>query len=293
MRYKPFTFLGSNNIPSGCISASGGQEITVGNFKYHIFSGSGTFTVHSNPCSDSIFALAVGRGGNGGTTGATRHGAGAGGGVTTSSFAPITGSYNMSIDVSGSFGNGDSIAFSGSGNQIIAERGGNGATSTTAAQNGGGGNIPFPTGSVNVYGFRGTDFNEGGLNQLGAGAGAGGDGDPRSGDSTVGGIGVYVAEFAPLDGQFFQIYYGGYPAGFYGGGGGGNAPAATPVQIGEAVEGGGGRNFFPGAYKVGIQRALNGVPFTGGGGVGGNTPVGFNGNGSGGSGAIYIRYQAP
>ena len=295
MRYKPFTFLSSTKGLQGCISASGGQEITIGEFRYHIFTGSlNTFTtesfvVHSNLCSDQITVLAVARGGSGGNL----TGSGAGGGVETSSFAPTTGSYTMATFVSGTFGSGDSIAFSGSGFQVIAVRGGNGATNTVTSSNGGGGNSVNISGSLNSYGYSGSNFNAGGNFELGAGAGVGGNGIVRPGDSSIGGIGIFIPEFAPLDGQFTSgsnsIYYGGYPAGFYGGGGGGRN---TP-QLGESQEGGGGRNHFPAPFgNFDVARATNGVAFTGGGGMGGTPFIGSTGTGAGGRGAIYIRYLA-
>lgn len=296
MRYKPFTFLSSTEGLQGCISASGGQEIIIGNFKYHIFTGSfdvfttSSFIVHSNPCSDLITVLSVARGGNGGgTSNANRFGGGGAGGVETSSFSPVTGSYTMALFASGAFGNGDSIAFSGSAYTLAAQRGGNGATNTVSASNGGGGSATFPTGALNVYGYSGSNYGQGAGNDQGAGAGVGGDGTPRSGDSSLGGIGIFIPEFAPLDGQFTSgsnpIYYGGYPAGFYGGGGGGQ----TNSQLGEGTQGGGGRNHFPNPFGF-PSIALNGagVDFVGGGGMGGN----FFGNVRGGRGAIYIRYPA-
>jgi hypothetical protein len=296
MRYKPFTFLGqAEGRLRGCISASGGIEVILDPYKYHIFTGSfapsisdpvfttQSFVVHSNPCNDPLTALTVAKGGDNGPVGA-----GAGGGVETSSFSPTTGSYIMATFVSGTYGNGDSIAFSGSVYEIIAQRGGNGASNSIAAVNGGGGSPTYPTGALNVYNYSGSDYNAGGSGEYGAGAGVGGNAIVRPGDSSIGGIGVFIAEFAPLDGQFSEggnaQYYGGYPAGWYGGGGGG---ALDPVQFGAAQEGGGGVNKYPASYDAPSAASEgSGVPFTGGGAEG-------RGPGAlGGKGIILIRYLA-
>lgn len=304
MRYKPFTFLGqAESRLRGCISASGGIEAIIGYYKYHIFTGSvdtfttESFVVHSNDCGDLITVLAVARGGNGGgTSDVNRFGSGGAGGVETSSFSPTTGSYTMALFTSGAFGNGDSIAFSGSAYSFTAQRGGNGATNTVSASNGGGGSATFPTGALNVYGYSGSNYGAGAgspNSEQGAGAGVGGNGIVRVSDSSIGGIGIFIPEFAPLDGQFTSgsnaIYYGGYPAGYYGGGGGGR----TNAQLGESQEGGGGRNKFPSTFDAPvIARNTNGVDFVGGGGMGGNLSPGLTGNGRGGRGAIYVRYLA-
>jgi hypothetical protein len=295
MRYKPFTFLGqAEGRLRGCISASGGIEVILDPYKYHIFTGSfapgisdpvfttQSFVVHSNPCSDLLTVLAVAKGGD------ATEGAGAGGGVETSSFAPTTGSYIMATFVSGAYGDGDSIAFSSSIYEIIAERGGNGATNATSASNGSGGSSTFPTGALNVYGYSGSNYNAGGDNEQGAGAGVGGNAIVRPGDSSIGGIGIFIPEFAPLDGQFSEggnaQYYGGYPAGFYGGGGGG----ATGAQFGVAQEGGGGINKYPASFDAPSSPSENsGVPFTGGGSAGTNVSGHL-----GGKGIILIRYLA-
>jgi len=277
------------------ISASGGQEITIGNYKYHIFTGSfdtlsnENFVIHTNSASTPITVLSVARGGNGGSTSIINNGAGGGGGVEISSVNAPAGNYIMATSVTGTFGSGNSIAFSGSAYQVIAQRGGNGATNTVTASNGGGGDETNVSGSINVYGYSGSNYGEGAGNDFGAGAGVGGNGVVRGGDSSVGGIGIYIADFIDLNGQFTSgsdaIYYGGYPDGYYGGGGGGR----TVSQLGEGTQGGGGRNSFPNAYGVGTPLNSNGVDFVGGGGMGGN-PDPLGGSGRGGRGAIYIRY---
>ena len=70
------------DVPSNYVAATGGTEVTCGDFKTHIFTGPGTFTVTNggNACgSNTVDYLVVAGGGSGSAYGSTNQGLGGGG----------------------------------------------------------------------------------------------------------------------------------------------------------------------------------------------------------------------
>ena len=90
------------------ISASGGSTATVGQFKYHTFTGNGTFTISSTSNTfNTIEYLIVAGGGAGGRQGG---GGGGAGGALESSFTASVTSYSVSVGGGGSGGQPDGTA---------------------------------------------------------------------------------------------------------------------------------------------------------------------------------------
>jgi len=116
---KDGTFIVTNNgepiISKNNTTASGGTETTVGAYKVHTFTSSGTFTVTKGGLVD---LLLVGGGGGGGRvynygtqvndpshTWGTFHGGGGGGGevVSRSLFTVEPGTYSITVGDGGSY----------------------------------------------------------------------------------------------------------------------------------------------------------------------------------------------
>ena len=282
------------------ISASGGTEVTDGNFKLHIFTGPGTFTVSSlasTPSRNDVDYVVVGGGGGAGAQGG---GGGAGGyrespgsatcytasplgaspataiTVTATAF-PITVGGGGSATPQNPGAQGNSSVFStitsagggfGGGGPGSAVVGGNGGS-------GGGSGGPSPTCSFASAGTGNTppvspaQGTNGGQSKGGAGGGAlvaaGGPGP------AVGGAGAGVKGFGTSGESGPNSSY--YFSGGGGGGKGGCAPFARPGGIGGA-----GNNYY-----VDCGATIDATANTGGGGGGDG--------GDGGSGIVIIRYK--
>jgi len=277
MRYKPFTFMGVGARSSGSfIDAVGGtHETTIGGFKYHIYSNTGTatFSMSYNPSNDYLQVLVIGGGGNGGSDPDAGGGGGAGGVVFNQFVSIPTGSYNMVVGGA----SGNSTFASSSAYSILAY----------GRASGGGGAADFGTGSAAPFPGQGYDGGDAGNN---GGGGAGGvsekgfNGSNNQGGD--GGDGIYLPQFAILNTVSFisptYVQFGGFPDGWYGGGGSGIGQGA----YGSGGDGGGGYHGFevPGQFDV-----MDAIPNTGGGGAGGGTTFG-NRSGRGAKGMIIIRY---
>ena len=285
------------------VVATGGTILTCGDFKTHVFTGPGTFTVTSagTPAgSNSVEYLVVAGGGAGGN-GDVGAGAGAGGyrqnyPSPTTAGLPVT-SQGYPITV-GSGGAGVAFNFAGnSGNPSIF-------STITSTGGGGGGGGPGSSGDPLSNGKSGgsggggawdggspgagntppvspSQGNSGGA-QSGAGplfASAGGGGASGSGTpgtcSTIGngGAGSPIATtvFGPTSPSYGTP--GPAPGRYFAGGGSGTSDGGTS---GTAGAGGGG------------TKGVNGSTNTGGGGGGLQTP---GTSGSGGSGIVVIRYK--
>jgi len=312
------------------ISASGGTESNVGDFKIHTFTGPGTFTVNSlgNACgSTTVEYLVVAGGGGGGA----HVGGGAGAGGFRNNFpSPTTG--GLSVAVQGypiTVGSGGTAGVCGA---PTLSKGGPGATSifsSISSAGGGGGGANYspgvgldggsagggghggpsaPTrigGSGNTppvsppqgnNGGSGTHAQPGYSGGGGGGAaavGANGGTSPTSGGA--GGVGTQLN----IDGN---NYY------WAGGGGGGTASSAasTPVVAGNGGLGGGGGSGAPNGPNTGPVGSGGGSAKNSGsvgsgtnGGAGGDNTGGGGGGGSesggnggtGGSGIVIIRYK--
>jgi len=298
------------------VSATGGTVLTCGNYKTHVFTGPGTFTVSSGGNdlgSNSVDYLVVAGGGGGGS----RHsgGGGAGGYRTnypspTTAGLPVTAtSYPITIGAGapstspGQAGTGGTQGSNSVFSTITSSGGGGGAGSPsgvgTTGGSGGGGTFGSPGlgyagNTPPVSPPQGNPGGNGNVNYNGAGgggAGAAGSNGTPSGGGAAGGIGSYwpnpsFGPTAPSYGSPGPVADTRYFAG--GGGGGSFFGQGSPGPGGAGGSGGGGTG------GAGPVNAVAGTANTGGGGGGGGTndsiPSSGDG-GAGGSGIVVIRYK--
>ncbi|WP_290943274.1 glycine-rich domain-containing protein [Hyphomonas sp.] len=305
------------------VTASGGNAIlTSGDYKTHVFTGPGTFTVScagNAVGSNTVDYLVVAGGAAGGYDGGGGGGAGgfrysnSVGGITTTS--PVANSTGLSVPATGypiTVGGGAS----GSTGHGVSGSGSNSVFSTITSAGGGGGSPGGATNRPAGNGGSGGGTDRGGDSapQIGAGntppvsppqgnpgnyhpgaiGGGGGGADPGGaapvpGNSGDGGNGTFVAP--AFFGSSNAPSYGCSPSPlapngryFSGGGTGGHNPSSTPGASQTGGAGGGGNsNATPNKTA-----AAN----TGGGGAAGDAagPVSQCG-GAGGSGFVAIRYK--
>jgi len=299
----------------GAISATGGTITTAGNFKYHVFTTSGTFTLGT---AATISYLIVGGGGGGGD----RHGAGGGaGGVLSSTWAATPGDYTITVGAGGLRGatneggqtqygtppgagskGGDSsissvaTAYGGGGGGTLA---GN-PTDTLIGSGGGGGG----GGLAGIAGTAGQGFAGGSGSNPGGGGGGGAGGAGVNADTGTGGIGTaaystqllavgYGTSFATswtlgtstyqtTPSTFLQSPIVGGVAYIAGGGGGNGAGGSSSNGLGGA--GGGGRGDWDDTNITG------GTTNTGGGGGSSRSYNSTTVGRDGGSGLVLLWY---
>jgi hypothetical protein len=304
--------------PVSPITAAGGTITTVGDYKIHTFTSSGTFAITDAPAGSTIDVLVVAGGGSGGL--AAIGGGGGGGGVVEQLGRSVTaGSYTVTVGAGGAAQTTvDARGNSGSNSvfdTITAVGGGGGAGQSLAGNTGGSGggggyNTTAGGAATQAVSGGGTGFGTAGgtgasASRLYAGAGGGGAtaagsaGTVPAGNATggAGGAGLQSA----ISGT--AKYYGGggggaggadlanneiSGAGGAGGGGGGGLylnSSGTKTAGGAGADGGNAGNSSTGAAGAGGTN-------TGGGG-GGATHVGASvrGGGAGGSGVVIVRYQ--
>ncbi len=247
------------------ISATGGTETTVGDYKVHTFTTGGTFSVSNAGSNPEVEYLIVAGGGGGGREGSATGAAGGGGaGGMRSGIATITATnYTITIGAGGtgqtsvaaSTSGGNSSAFS-----VTATGGGRGRNADNDGANGGSGGGAARSSSGTSFGGTGTvgQGNNGGnakTTAIGQNAAAGGGGAGGAAADALGGFGNPNATVGGL-GSISTI--SGSPVTYATGG------------DGRASSGGGG----------------SGAANTGDGGDGGVTVNG----GAGGSGIVIIRY---
>ena len=298
------------------IVASGGNSCgTTGDYKWHAFTGPGTFTVScvGNPAgSDTVDYMVVAGGGGGGGTGNSGYASGGGGGAGgwRASSGTASGSYTAGpapltapvaalsvtatgypITVGGGGSAGPTTGTGGAGNTstfstVSSSGGGGGGNRNAHGVSGGSGGGAGACASLNggtgntptTTPAQGTDGGDG----LGGPGGYGGGG---GGGATVAGTGA-TAPKGGLGGDGATSNINNTPTA-YGGGGGGGA-YNNPAGAGTGGAGGGGPGGAPPA--VGVAGTCN----TGGGGGGGSTqgPDGTQRTGgAGGSGIVIIRYK--
>ena len=310
--YLGSTYVGYDSRYSTFISASGGTIYDSGSYRYHLFTSSADFTVHSVPLSQlnsRVEILTVGGGGGGQTINVqdTIQGTcfwGSGGGLPGNGGAvvhiPDSANYSLNIGTytvtvgaggtgsrrtanvcatyTGATGGGNSI-ITGSNVQIIA-LGGSSETSTFVSQ----------SSLSGLSGQYGHNFPSGVARSKG-GPGGGGAGEPGTDGSDVlcGVPGIpgdgYQVDTFPFsytrdDGSSTLLFSSDY----WGGGGGG---AGSPQFGGGCV----GQQGFTGQAQGGGGNAGQavtgtGVPNTGGGGA-----AYTQGAGNGGSGFVGFRYR--
>lgn len=247
-------------VNNDTITATGGNVIISGDYKYHKFTTSGTFTVSTVFIPTTLEVLLVAGGGSGGPGiyGIITGSGGGAGGVLLSNVNASTGSYSMVVGGAGS----NSTGFS-----LTAIAGGAGGASNQAAGGSGGSG-----------GGGAGNFGPGGAGTPGQGY-AGASGGPGGGSGTGGGAGGTGTTSTPGPGRYLEQFTaaGGTPAGWFGGGG---ASQQTPT----VAQGGGG------AASTSNNPGGAGGVNTGGGGGGGSTD-GSTSGGPGGSGIIIIRYR--
>jgi len=260
------------------IIASGGTELVEGNYKYHVFTTSGTLNVTTVPAGENIEYIVVGGGGSGGSgaygAGAASNGAaGGGGGVQHNvAFTPSVTSYNIVI------GGG------GSGPSAGTNSGGNSGTASSAFSVSAGGGY---TNSGRTGGSSGSPQNNsgGGGGSYSGGGGGGSCGTGAGGGGNIfhqGGAGCLYNNFT----SWGAAQGTGYPSpdGHFAGGGEGAGASASSYR---SAGGGGWRT---GSDPYGGNNQQNaGMPNTGGGGSGGYAQNEYPGNG--GSGIVIARYE--
>jgi hypothetical protein len=291
------------------ICASGGNAtLTCGNYKTHIFTADGTFTVNSlnnTPANNTVEYLVV-AGGAGGGDGSGTGGGGAGGYRTTYP-SPISGGLPVSVQgypivvgaggvyaptpsvagTSGGVSTFSTITSAGGGGGgsegggVVGATGGSGGGSHTGRTGAAGNTPPVSPPQGNAGGNGGGCYSGGG----GGGAsavgfqgkpsapGAGGDGAPIA-TAFFGPTAPSYGTPGPSSGRYFA-----------GGGGGGNQPPASPSAAQTGGAGGGGT----GAVAPSTAGTTGTVNTGGGGGGGISSPT--QPNGSGGSGFVAIRYK--
>ena len=280
------------------MSASGGDSTsTSGDYKYHVFTSNGTFTV-STVGSDSTYGnkidyLIVGGGGGGG--GHVGGGGGAGGMQSTNSQAVTVTAQGYSIVVGGgaggSSGNGGSGS-SSSGFSVTSNGGGYGAGGYTTSggsggSGGGGGHGPSSSsggsGTTGQGNPGGTGYHSGTV-MGGGGGGKGGSGTP--GNSTPHGGAGAQWDVGP-------------DSNYYAAGGGGGGVSGTGGNGGQGGGGGGASQNGPDGSGGGSARnSGGGAGGTSGGSAGGETGSGGGAGGhpggpggSGGAGIVIVRYK--
>ena len=262
------------------VAATGGTILTCGNFKTHVFTGPGTFTVSSAGNangSNSVEYLTVAGGGGGGkgVTGDAGGGGGAGGyrqnypSPTTAGLPVSVTAYPISVG-SGGAGSSTALTRGTSGNSSIF-------STITSAGGGGGGTLNgggcIPSYNPGASGGSGGGGAGGGC----AGQGAGGAGNTPPTSPSQGNNG----------GDRSNLPSG---ATNYNGGGGGGAGAVgdngTPTVV---ANGGIGSPiattlFGPTSPSYGTPGPAPGRYFAGGGGAHGTPTRGYPTNGTGGAG---------
>jgi len=298
------------------IAATGGTIATCGNFKTHIFTGPGTFTVCSvgNACGSNTVEYLVVAGAAGGSSD-WGGGSGAGGMRTRSispSAHPINAPANLPVSAQGYpitvggagtiggqnelGGNGSNSIFStitsagggragNEGNSKTGNDGGSGGGGGTNTGTGGSGNTP-PVSPAQGFPGGNNPNNTTGYTPGGGGAGGAGEGCATgSVPGGAGGIGAYVVDgfigpTAPSYGTSGPVSNTRYFAG-----GGGGAAGSSPRVGGVGGSGGGGTGGVAGG------KGSDGAPNTGGGGGGGSGNESSNPGSGGGSGVVMIRYK--
>jgi len=293
-------------VPTLFFTATGGTEVITGDYKTHIFTGPGTFSVtgtapgpSGNPNAVEYLVVAGGGAGNGspnGTSPAYTGGGGGAGGMRFNypgtCFTGAAGSFPITVGAGGTIQ--PSISGSPSTFSTITSAGGGGPG---AAGGSGGGQTSTPTGPGAAGGAGNTppvsppQGAPGGGSPLGRYGGAGGGGGGAcgtAGSSTSGGPGTEVAD--AFIGPAVSACYGTPgPAGRFFAGGGGGA-LIQPASSGGGGSGGGGPGTGVCSPSPGGAATSGTTNTGGGGGAAARYPGGSNG-GQGGSGIVMIRYK--
>ena len=296
------------------ITATGGTILTCGDYKSHVFTGPGTFTVSSagnSLGSNSVEYLVVAGGGGGAaslssTGNCASGGAGGAGGYRqnypspVSAGLPVTATgYPITVGAGGpgtAPGNDNGTTGSNSIFSTITSTGGGGGGAAAKialnggsgggggyGQSGGTGNTPPVSPSQgNNGGSGGSSPNYGGGGGGGAGA-TGPNGQPTAGGTGGAGSPIATTVFGPTAPSYGTP--GPAPGRYFAGGGGGGVYQGGTAGAGGA--GGGGAGGTAGGDNPGNNATTN----TGGGGGGATKQSTNTSGGNGGSGIVVIRYK--
>jgi len=300
----------TSNVGAAFISATGGTVVTDGDFKYHTFTGPGTFCVSAagnSLGSNKIQYLVVAGGGSGAGNSSNpcgRHGAGGGaGGYRCSETGLCAAVQAYPITVGGGGGSNTYPANNGS-NSIFSTitstgggggGGGDGAPKSGAPGGSGGGTgRGEPTCNVGVGNTPPVSPPQGNPGSAavppaanpqtnGAGGGAGAAATPKNGAvAAPGGDGKNnLSAWASVTSTGDAGYYAG------GGGGGSHGTPSSPAYFGAGGAGGGGN----GGAADGDNPGSSGTANTGGGGGGAATVGNAASGGGGGSGIVILKYK--
>jgi hypothetical protein len=294
-------------VPSLFFAASGGVESTCGDFKTHIFTGPGSFSVtgvapapSGNPNALEYLVVAGGGGGNGSRDGTSPNFEGGGGGAggmrfnyPGSCFTGSAGIFSIAVGAGGSNSPGGQSGSPSTFSTITSAGGGGGSGSPSRNGGSGGGSSSSPAsggtaGLGNTPPVSPSQGNPGGVPPARYGGGGGG-GAAAAGCSTTGGNGSPVA--IAFIGAVSSCYGTSGPApGRYFSGGGGGA-LIQPGASGTGGAGGGGPGNGSCSPANDPSPATAGTTNTGGGGGAANRYTGVRVGGSGGSGIVMIRYK--
>jgi len=272
------------SIPISHMVATGGTITTIGDYKIHTFTSSGTFEVTSgdNVNGTVVEYLIVAGGGGGGTL--LGSGGGAGGLLQSSRHFVSMGEHTVTIGAGGAGATVERQRGASGNNSVfssITATGGGGGGANAAGQRDGGAGGSGGGASYNGTAGAGTagQGNNGGVGRTSSNFNQAGGG----GAGAVGGNGTSSPNVAGDGGIGLQSSISGTNT-YYAGGGGGSAYVTDNGTPGDGGLGGGG----DGGVVAGSNASAN----TGGGGGGadrtaGSTPAG----GNGGSGIIIIKYK--
>ena len=298
------------------VTATGGTITTCGDYKYHKFTGPGTFCVScaGTPNGSATIQTLLIAGGGGGGYGSSDYGGGGGaGGLRNISCISVTATgYPITVGGGGAAGqHSGTPSGNGSSSTAISNTsagGGRGATSdgpapgashpSCAGGSGGGGGGFSGTGTGgagNTPAVAPPQGNPGGNTPASNNGGAGGGGASCAGtpmtlgqaNSGFGGAGTNVSACFPAP-------LGGSPGGYYSGGGGGSTNEnCTPTPSSGYTDGGIGGGGRGSSFPTQKGTATAGTANTGGGGGGGVacTPGPESAGGAGGSGIVIIKYK--
>ena len=289
--YLGSQYVGYDSRYSTFISASGGTIYDSGSFRYHLFTSSADFTVHSLPLSqfNSRMEFLVVGGGGGGAFGGPGFGIGGGNGGAVvhvpfnANYRINVGTYNVVIGSGGTrqinptpASSGSASYFTGSNVELYAL---GGATPDTA--------FVSQSSLSGLSGTYGHNFPAGqpGPDSSPGGGGAGEVGGNGGITGCVGGVGGdgYLVETFPFSNDWDQR-----SVDKWGAGGGGTGYDCLGSYVGaDGGESGGGKG--KGATTPITIGELNGYPNTGGGG--GGSAASFNNQaGNGATGYVALRY---
>ena len=199
---------GWKNLAFVTVEATGGTTSTVDGYRYHVFTGPGTFEITSGSGDIEVVAVGAGGGGGGadgnaGSDTAPQNGAGgSGGGVVYGSISLSTGSYTIST---GGGGGGAASGTTNSGGGGAGPNGGGsggnaGGNPNSGGGGGGGGWSGFRSGSTYYFagggGAGGGGSNEGPANNIQPRGG----GDPGNTYRTDSSTGTSGSPYGPGDG---------------------------------------------------------------------------------------------